>query len=47
MIFQTPSNTGWSELKRKLQEVYSLLATDMHVATYLLRKWNANKSLQD
>ena len=43
MFSQTPSNTAWSELKRKLQEVYSLVATDMHVATDLLRKQHANE----
>ena len=47
MISQTPSNAAWSELKRKLQEVYSLVATDMHVATDLLIKQCANESLQD
>ena len=26
LISQTPSNTAWSKLKRKLQEVYSLVA---------------------
>ena len=34
-------------LKRKLQEVYSLVATDVHVATDLLRKQHANELLQD
>ena len=38
IIFQTPSNTGWNKLKRNLQEVYSLVETDMHVATDVLRK---------
>ena len=47
MISQNPSNTAWSELKRKLQEVYSLVATDMHVVTNLLRKQHANELLQD
>ena len=47
MIFQTPSKTAWSELKRKLPEVYSSVATDVHVATDLLRKQHANELLQD
>ena len=47
MISQTPSNTAWSELKRKLQEVFSLGATDMHVAMDLLRKQCADELLQD
>ena len=47
MISETPSNTPWSKLKKKLQEVYSLVATDMHVTTALLRKQHANESLQD
>ena len=46
MISQTPSNTAWSELKRKLQEVYSLVTIDLHAATDLLRKQHANESLQ-
>ena len=45
MISQTPSNTAWSELKRKLQEVYYLVVTDMHVATDLLRKQHVNELL--
>ena len=47
MISQTPSNTAWSQLKRKLQEVYSLVATDMHAAPDLLRKQHADELLQD
>ena len=47
MISQTPSNTAWNRLKRKLQEVYSLVATDMHVATDLSRKQHADESSQD
>ena len=47
MISQTLSNTAWSKLKRKLQEVYCLVATDMHAATYLLRKQYGNELLQD
>ena len=47
MISQTPSNTAWSKLKRRLQKVYSLVATDVHVATDLLRKQCADESLQD
>ena len=47
MISQTPSNTAWGELKRKLQEVYFLVATDIHVTTDLLRKQCADESLQD
>ena len=47
MISQTPSNAAWSELKRKLQEVYSLVATDVHVAKDLLRKQHSNELLQD
>ena len=47
MISQTPSNTTWSELKNRLQEVYSLVATDIHAATDLLRKQYANELLQD
>ena len=45
MITHTPSNTAWSELKRKLQEVYFLMATDIHVSTDLLRKQCANELL--
>ena len=47
MISQTPSNTVWSELKRGLQEVYSFVATDVHVATNLLGKQCADELLQD
>ena len=47
MRFQIPCNTAWTELKRKLQEVYSLVSTDMHAATDLLRKQHADESLQD
>ena len=36
MISQNPSNTAWSKLKRKLQEVYSLVGTDIHATTDLL-----------
>ena len=35
------------QIKRKLQEVYSLVATDVHAATDLLRKQLADQSLQD
>ena len=44
---QTPSNTVWSKLKRKLKEVYSSVATDVHTATDLLRKQCADELLQD
>ena len=47
MIPQTLSNTAWSKLKKSLQEVYSLVATDIHAATDLLREQCANESLQD
>ena len=47
MMSQAPSNTAWSELKRKVQDIYSLVATDVHAATYLLRKWHDNELLQD
>ena len=47
MISQTPNNTAWSKLKRKLQEVYSSVATDIHVAIDLLRKQHAYELLQD
>ena len=48
MISQTPSNTAWSKLKNRLQEVYSLVATDVHVATdLLLRKQHTDELLQD
>ena len=47
IISQTPSNTVWSALKRRLQEAYSFVARDVNVATNLLRKQCADKSLQD
>ena len=47
MIYQTPSNIAWSELRRKLQEVYSLVAMNVDATTDLLRKQCANESLQD
>ena len=47
MISQTTSNTVWSELKRKLQEVYCLVATDVHAARDLLRKQHADELPQD
>ena len=47
MISWTPSNTVWSELKMRQQEVYSLVATNIHAATDLLRKQHPNESLQD
>ena len=34
-------------LKRKLQEIYSLVATDVHTTTDLLRRQCADESLQD
>ena len=43
MISQTPCNMAWSKSKRKLQEIYSLVATDVHAATDLLRKQFANE----
>ena len=43
----TLSNTAWGELERKPQEVYSLVTTDMHVVTDLLRKQHANESSID
>ena len=45
MIFHTPSDTTWSEIKRKLQEVYYLVATDVHAVTDLLRKQCADESI--
>ena len=47
MTSQTFSNTAWSKLKKRLEEVYSLVATDMHVATNILRKQHVIGSLQD
>ena len=47
IISQTPSNTVSNKLKRKLQEVYSLVATDVHMATDLLRKQCTDELLQD
>ena len=47
IISHTPSNTAWNKLKRKLQEVYSLVETDIHVATDLLRKQHADELIQD
>ena len=47
MISQTLSNTVWSELNRILQEVYSFVATNVHVTTDLLRKQCADELLQD
>ena len=47
MISQCPHETPWDNLKHKLQEVYSLVATEYHAATDLLRKQRPNESLQD
>ena len=47
MISQCPKETLWDDLKCKLQEVYSMVATDYHAATELLRKQRPNESLQD
>ena len=47
MISDTPSKTVWSELKRRLQEAYSFVETDVHAATDLLRKQHADGLLQD
>ena len=47
MISQTPDDTAWSKLKRKLQVVYSLVATDVHAATDLLRKQHAHELLEE
>ena len=47
MVSQTPGNTAWSELKRRVHKVYSFVETDVHVATDLLRKQHADESLQD
>ena len=38
MISQIPSNTAWSELKRKLQQFYPIVATDVHVAKRSVKK---------
>ena len=37
----------WSELKRRLPDVYSFVVTDVHAATDLLRKQCADELLQD
>ena len=47
MILQCPNVTPWVDVKHKLQEVYSMVATEYHAATDLLRKQRANESLQD
>ena len=35
------------KIKKETEEVYSLVATDVHAATDLLRKQHAGESLQD
>ena len=47
MIPQFPKETIWDDLKCQLQEVYSMVATDHHAATDLLRKQRPIESLQD
>ena len=47
MISQYSNETPWDDLKCKLQEVYSMVATECHTATDLLRKQRLNESLQD
>ena len=47
MISQTPNQYCMKQIKRRLQEVYSFVATDVHVATDLLRKQHADESLHD
>ena len=47
MISQTPNNAAWSKFKKRLQEVYSLVATDVHATTDLLRGQCTDKSLQE
>ena len=47
MISHTPSNTVWSDLKRRLQEVYDFVVTAVHAATDLLRKQHVDDSLKD
>ena len=47
MILQCPIETPWDDLKYKLQEVYSMVATEYHADTDLLRKQRSNESLQD
>ena len=42
MILQCPSETQWDDFKCKLQEVYSMVAMEYHVATDLLRKQRAS-----
>ena len=37
MISQCPNETPWDDLKHKLQEVYSMVATEYHAATDLLK----------
>ena len=46
MISQCPNETPWDDLKCKLQEMYSMVATEYHTATDLLRKQRPNESLQ-
>ena len=47
LISQCPRETPWVDLKQKLQEVYSMVATEYHAATDLLRKQRPNESFQD
>ena len=47
MISRCPKETPWDDLKCKLQEVYSMVATDYHATTDLLRKTRPNESFQD
>ena len=45
MIWQCSSETPCNDLKYKLQEVYSMVVTEYHAATNLLRKQRPNESL--
>ena len=47
MILQCPNETPWDNLKHKLQEVYSMVVTEYHTATNLLRKRRPKESLKD
>ena len=47
LISQCSSEMSWDDLKWKIQEVYSMVSTEYHAATDLLRKQRLNESLQD
>ena len=46
MLKQIGNNTNWQDIKGKLEEVYSLIAMEVHAASVLHRKQRPGETLQ-